>query len=162
MKAAMMMRNMLRMLYQLIILIKKYGIFLLHCKWNYIDYILHQLFLYLNYYNRLLIYSAIVLPYKLAFVDEDSTDQKAFDTSTDCIFFIDMVLSFFSAYYDSDENLVKNLKKIAINYLKSWFIVDIGSCVPLSFVSFQSVKDFTGILRVTKIPKLYRLVKLTK
>ena len=81
---------------------------------------------------------------------------------TDCIFFIDLVLSFFSAYYDSDENLVKNLKKIAINYLKSWFVIDIGSCVPLSFVNFNSVKDFTGILRVTKIPKLYRLVKLTK
>jgi len=49
-----------------------------------------------------------------------------------------------------------------MNYLTSWFIIDLGSCIPLSFVDFGSVKDFTGILRVSKIPKLYRLVKLTK
>lgn len=76
-----------------------------------------------------------------------------------------MLLSFFSAYYDSDENLVKNIKKIAINYLKTWFVIDFFSCIPLSFVDFganANIKDFTGILRVTKIPKLYRLVKLTK
>jgi len=57
------------------------------------------------------------LPYKLAFIEEDSFDQKVFDTITDCIFFIDLILSFISAYYDSDENYIKNRKVSFLNNL---------------------------------------------
>ncbi len=67
---------------------------------------------------RLLIYSAIVLPFKLAFVDVDTYDQKLWDTITDGIFFVDLILSFFSAYYDSDENLIKN-RKVNLSFILS-------------------------------------------
>jgi len=82
------------------------------------------------YYNNysLLIYSAIVLPYKLAFVDEDDEAQKIWDTMTDGIFFIDLVLSFFSAYYDGDENLIKSLK--VMNMINIISIIDF-SCLLL-------------------------------
>jgi len=49
----------------------------------------------------------------------------------ECIFILDFILQFIRAYYDFDENLIKNNKKIIINYLNSWFIVDLICILPL-------------------------------
>ena len=79
----------------------------------------------------------------------------------DILLGIDIVLTFFSAYTDDEENLVKNHKKIIKKYLKSWFIVDIISVLPISYI-FNASGRFSGLTKISKLPKLYRLVKLTK
>ena len=47
------------------------------------------------------------------------------------IFIIDFFLQFFRAYYDFDENLIKNTKKIIINYINSWFLLDLICIIPV-------------------------------
>ena len=47
------------------------------------------------------------------------------------IFIIDFFVQFVRAYYDFDENLIKNNKKIIINYLNSWFFYDLICIIPI-------------------------------
>ena len=107
----------------------------------------------------LILYSAIITPYEIAF--SDNSKVSWFEVLIDILLGIDIVLTFFSAYTDDEENLVKNHKKIIKKYLKSWFIVDIISVLAVSYI-FNASGRFSGLTKISKLPKLYRLVKLTK
>ena len=65
----------------------------------------------------LLIYSAIVTPYRIAFIDVDSTFYDYFDLFIDFCFFIDLITNFFTAYINRDENVIKNRKVKYINLI---------------------------------------------
>ena len=54
------------------------------------------------------------------------------------IFFIDFLVQFVRAYYDFDENLITNKKKILIRYLGTWFLVDLITVIP----TFMIIKFF--------------------
>ena len=84
------------------------------------------------YKIRIILYTSIVLPYKIAFNDEDTS--SVLDILLDVILFIDIILCFFSAYIDSEENVIKKHKKIIITYLKGWFIIDSVSIFPISYI----------------------------
>ena len=106
----------------------------------------------------LILYSAIITPYEIAF--SESNQSSWFEILIDIFLAIDIVLTFFSAYTDEEENLVKNHKKIIKKYLKSWFIIDIISVFPINNL-FKNGK-YSGLTKISKLPKLYRLIKLTK
>ena len=61
----------------------------------------------------LLLFTAIVTPYRIAFTDSDDTPWLVIDNMTDCMFFIDSMLQFFTAYQNSDEDLIYDRKSIA-------------------------------------------------
>ena len=68
----------------------------------------------------MLIFTALVSPYRIAFVDIDSTEWTVIETIIDCIFGIDLLLNFFFAYYDEKDDIVDGRKKIAVDYFKGW------------------------------------------
>eukprot|EP01017_Pseudomicrothorax_dubius_P031564 TRINITY_DN4046_c0_g1_i4.p1 TRINITY_DN4046_c0_g1~~TRINITY_DN4046_c0_g1_i4.p1 ORF type:complete len:587 (+),score=55.26 TRINITY_DN4046_c0_g1_i4:51-1811(+) len=78
-----------------------------------------------------ILYAATFLPYQLAF----HGDKDHFWTVTlvRALYAFDMVISFFVAYFDERLLLVINKKKIARNYLKSWFFLDLFTIVPFEF-----------------------------
>lgn len=43
---------------------------------------------------------------------------------------VDLVVNFISAYEDDDNNVEKSLPKIVVNYLKTWFLLDLISTIP--------------------------------
>ena len=107
--------------------------------------------------------SLIALPYKLAFEDSNTNKEDVVDIIVDILLGIDLVLNFFSAYYDSEENLVKSRKKIIIKYLKGWFIIDFISIFPFFLIiNNNKASSITRLSKVSKIPKIYKLLKLTK
>ena len=112
----------------------------------------------------ILIYSAVVLPYRIAFIDIDSTEMLILDFIFDSLFTLDIFLSFFSAYVDNEDNVVKNRKKIVINYLKTRFSIDLISVLPISYITpgQSATQNINQLSRIARIPKIYRLVKLTK
>jgi potassium voltage-gated channel Eag-related subfamily H protein 8 len=57
---------------------------------------------------------------------------KIIDYIIDFNFFCDLVITFFTALMDDENNLNCNLKDIALNYLKGWFIVDFFASIPVS------------------------------
>ena len=52
------------------------------------------------------------------------------NVSVDIVFGIDIIVNFFSAYYDNDFVLFDNCKDIAFNYLFGWFILDLLAITP--------------------------------
>ena len=64
------------------------------------------------YYFSLVIFTAFVTPYRLAFYDTDSLWWQSIDYVIDFLFTVDIVLNFFVAFYrDNDDiTLVDNLK----------------------------------------------------
>ena len=110
-----------------------------------------------------ILYSSICTPYKLAFEDSNTNKEDVVDIIVDILLGIDLVLNFFSAYYDSEENLVKSRKKIIIKYLKGWFIIDFISIFPFYLIiNNNKASSITRLSKVSKIPKIYKLLKLTK
>jgi hypothetical protein len=65
----------------------------------------------------MLIFTALVSPYRIAFVDVDSTEWTVIETIIDCIFGVDLLLNFFFAYYDDKDDIVDSRKRVAMDYL---------------------------------------------
>ena len=108
---------------------------------------------------RLLLYATTITPFRIAFYEYDSIPWLAVDGFVDFLFLIDLILNFFFAFYDDDEELIYDRRRIAKKYLCSWFIIDLVAIMP--FAQFQS-RDYSSLSRLTRLPRLYRLLKLTK
>ena len=109
----------------------------------------------------LVLYSSVVTPYKIAF-KENNTKEDTSDIIIDLILLIDIILNFFCAYYDKEENLVKNHKQIVIKYLQGWFIIDFISIFPFWLFLNGKSNGLTKFSKMSRIPKVYKLTKLIK
>ena len=54
----------------------------------------------------LLIFTAIWVPYKVAFVDTDPVAMDEFELLIDSLFMLDLIINFISAYEDSDTGMI--------------------------------------------------------
>lgn len=89
----------------------------------------------------LLLYTASYMPYRLSFIDSVTLQNIIFDSSIDLLFICDIIIHFFSAYEDPKIGLVTNLKKIALQYLFSWFLFDIFSCLPMQLLEIGNLSS---------------------
>jgi hypothetical protein len=109
-----------------------------------------------------LIFSSLTIPYRVAFVDSDTTSWKIVNSIVDGCFFIDILVIFNSAYYNEDYELIESRKKIAIKYLKSWFMIDLISILPVEYMLRIDSLKYNELLRIVRIGRMYKLVKLTR
>lgn len=59
-----------------------------------------------------------MLPYQIAFIDDDINMEESFlDIVFNVCLGIDIILNFFSAYLDNEENVVKNRKVNFLSYI---------------------------------------------
>ena len=77
------------------------------------------------------------------------------------MFFIDLVVNFFTAYFDKNDILIVNRRKIFIHYVTGWFLLDFFACFPFQHLAGTD-GDYNSLLRVLRIQRLYRVVKLAK
>ena len=87
------------------------------------------------------------------------------DIAIDFLFEVDLVMNFFTAYEDENGELIISRIKIAKAYLKSWFLLDLMSSVPISLILSFTDTDSTNvmnirILKLSRLPRLYRLLRL--
>lgn len=80
------------------------------------------------------------------------------DSIIDFLFLIDIIVNFFSAYYNEKYILIDKRTQIACNYIKGWFIVDVVSILPFNLIS--GGQNYGKLVRLTKLNRLYKLVKL--
>ena len=89
-------------------------------------------------------YTAIMVPYNVAFKNKTSEDVSllVLDSIVDVIFFIDIVLNFHTTFVGAGGEVVSDPKVIRKNYLKSWFVIDLLSCLPYDvFNAFDHDED---------------------
>lgn len=115
----------------------------------------------------LLLLTAILTPFKVCFIDFDGYGfWFAVDVVFDILFFFDLIINFFSAYLDAENKIVDDHKKIIINYITGWFIIDFTAVLPITyfydFTENSTALQYNKLLRLMRLPRLYRLVRLLK
>ena len=89
-------------------------------------------------------YTAITVPYNSAFRSKtmDQVPLLVIDSIVDVVFFIDIVLNFHTTFVGASGEVISDPKIIRMNYLKSWFVIDLLSCLPYDvFNAFQDVDE---------------------
>ena len=84
--------------------------------------------------SLLIVSTAIYTPYRLAYIDEETIEWVVLEVVVDTFFFLDIIFTFFSAYYDSTDVLIDRRSKIACNYMRGWFWVDFMAIFPISLI----------------------------
>jgi hyperpolarization activated cyclic nucleotide-gated potassium channel 1 len=117
----------------------------------------------------LLIYTATLMPYRIAFEEQIFFDGfTIFEITMDFLFFIDVILNLFSSFPKANGDIETRLSKIAIPYLRTWFIMDLLGSFPFSFVQYltwgATEGDQTGransFARVARLPRLYKIFNI--
>jgi hypothetical protein len=111
-----------------------------------------------------LLYTAIVTPYEVSFVQgtyEELIVLFWFNRIIDALFVVDMFLQFFLMYRAPKSKgsiMVKSHKRVILHYLQGWFVIDVASILP-----FDSMFAGTGgNLKMIRMVRLLRLLKLMR
>ena len=117
----------------------------------------------------LIVYSVIVVPFRISFNVVSEGIFFWLDTGIDVCFFIDIVASFRTPYLDNDTGgYVLMQCSIALSYLKLWFWIDLVSTVPvdslflIAGVGGQEELRSLRLIRVLRLARLLKLVRLLK
>mmetsp|Transcript_51424 Transcript_51424/g.111931 ORF Transcript_51424/g.111931 Transcript_51424/m.111931 type:complete len:995 (+) Transcript_51424:117-3101(+) len=114
----------------------------------------------------LVLVSVYLVPMQIAF-DFTSTFWVVLGWCFDAAFSLDVVLNFFTTY-DHDGVTVFQFKRIAINYLRSWFVIDVVSVIPIDQLvsggnsSVGRLNKLIRLVRMFKLLRVFRLYRLTK
>lgn len=87
----------------------------------------------------LVIYTAIFTPYVAAFLlNEEPLDNEGpivyIDLIVDVMFIIDIVINFRTTYVNSNDEVVSHPGKIAVHYLRGWFVIDVVAAIPFDLL----------------------------
>ena len=108
----------------------------------------------------LLLWTAIVTPFQICFIDNASMMWFISDLIIDGLFFIDLIMNFFSAYIDYEGKLVTDSKKIIRNYLTGWFVIDIVGILPLQYLG--EMGGYNKMVRFSRVPRLYKVLRVVR
>jgi CRP-like cAMP-binding protein len=117
----------------------------------------------------LIIYSVVSVPFRIGFMIEAEGVAAIIDAVVDCLFAIDILLTFFTGYHDDRSRLITSHRLIGLRYLKGLFIIDFVSTLPVDIL-FELVSPGSSgasarlvrILRLTRLFKLARLFRLKR
>ena len=107
----------------------------------------------------LLMYIAIVLPYRLGF--DDSVLLWSFwfffDLAVDIYFMIDLFVNFRTAIITSDGDILYHPNDVARAYLLGWFPIDFTSCLPLSYLEYMQKDTESSMGNQNRVVRLLRV-----
>jgi hypothetical protein len=116
-----------------------------------------------------LVQTAIVTPVRVAFLDVTKLDigWEIFDVLCDLILCTDIFINFIIIIEDKNGRPIYDMKEIARNYFRTWFVIDFLSGVPMSIIMVIMERTTNKNISVssvlsTKFIKFFRLITLVK
>ncbi|XP_076841921.1 voltage-gated delayed rectifier potassium channel KCNH5 isoform X2 [Brachyhypopomus gauderio] len=105
-------------------------------------------------------YTAIMVPYNVSFkTKQNNVAWLVVDSVVDVIFLVDIVLNFHTTFVGPGGEVISDAKNIRMNYLKTWFVIDLLSCLPYDIINaFENVDE--GISSLFSSLKVVRLLRL--
>ncbi|KAJ8384779.1 hypothetical protein AAFF_G00198650 [Aldrovandia affinis] len=105
-------------------------------------------------------YTAIMVPYNVSFkTKQNNVTWLVVDSIVDVIFLVDIVLNFHTTFVGPAGEVISDPKLIRMNYLKTWFVIDLLSCLPYDVINaFENVDE--GISSLFSSLKVVRLLRL--
>jgi hyperpolarization activated cyclic nucleotide-gated potassium channel 2 len=114
------------------------------------------------YVILLLLYAAIIVPYRVCLVESSSFAMFCVDLFIDASFSIDIVLTFFTAIKIKDL-IVTSRAQIAKSYFKGWFFIDLITTIPFQLLEgAEDEAQNSKALRLARLPRLYRLIRILR
>uniref|UniRef100_W5KXP9 Hyperpolarization activated cyclic nucleotide gated potassium and sodium channel 2 n=1 Tax=Astyanax mexicanus TaxID=7994 RepID=W5KXP9_ASTMX len=116
----------------------------------------------------------IIIPVGITFFkDETTTPWIIFNVVSDTFFLMDLVLNFRTGIvYEDNTEIILDPKQIKKKYLRTWFVVDFISSIPVDYIFLIVEKGIDSevyktaralrIVRFTKILSLLRLLRLSR
>uniref|UniRef100_A0A672ZRY8 Ion transport domain-containing protein n=1 Tax=Sphaeramia orbicularis TaxID=375764 RepID=A0A672ZRY8_9TELE len=90
-----------------------------------------------------------------------TTTWLVFNVASDTIFLVDLVMNFRTGIVNEESSeIILDPKVIKMNYLKSWFVVDFLSSIPVDYIFLIVEKGFDS--EVYKTARALRIVRFTK
>lgn len=112
----------------------------------------------------LMVYSAFILPYRVCFEEDADTEWMGIDLATDCLFFVDILVTFNSAVLLSDDTLITTRTTIGKLYIRSLFVFDLAGCLPFSLLDLVNAtvttSKYNTLLRLLRLPRLFRVTRI--
>lgn len=120
-----------------------------------------------------LLFTALVTPYEVAFLETSMNGMFAVNRFVDFIFIIDMVINFNLIYLDNDGRPIKAKRLIAKHYLGSWFPLDFITVLPYDSLALMPTGDEGGgqaaatsghaqIFRLFRVLRLLKLLRMSR
>ncbi|XP_050673584.1 potassium voltage-gated channel unc-103 isoform X3 [Leptidea sinapis] len=129
----------------------------------------------------LVIYTAIFTPYVAAFqLNEPDFDKRSrafgqdpiviIDMIVDVTFIIDILINFRTTYVNAADEVESDPGKIAMHYLRGWFLIDLVAAIPFDLLLFGTDTDEQGLesdetttlIGLLKTARLLRLVRVAR
>jgi len=122
----------------------------------------------------LMVGNLILIPVGITFFkDENTPPWIVFNVVSDTFFLMDLVLNFRTGIVKEDNTeIILDPHQIKIKYLKTWFVVDFISSIPVDYIflivetridsDFYKTARALRIVRFTKILSLLRLLRLSR
>ena len=114
----------------------------------------------------MLCYVALVVPFRISFdvLPELWSGVWWLELMVDVYFIFDVVLNFFAAYDDEEEpgKIVVERSRIRSRYLRSWFLMDLISVIPLNYYQQMVSSGGADTASKTKLFKILRMIRLAK
>lgn len=138
----------------------------------------------------LVIYTAIVTPYVASFIPtrdvtlDEKRDKLNRDPETgrdtgpvtvysdplvivdyivDIMFIIDIFINFRTTFVDENDEVVSHPCRIAVHYLKTWFIIDLVAAIPFELlIMIGNTIESTTLIGLFKTARLLRLVRVAR
>ncbi|MEQ2173238.1 Potassium voltage-gated channel subfamily H member 5 [Goodea atripinnis] len=96
-------------------------------------------------------YTAIMVPYNVSFkTKQNNIVWLVLDSVVDVIFLVDIVLNFHTTFVGPGGEVISDPKLIRMNYLKTWFVIDLLSCLP-----YDIINAFENVDEVRSSPSLF-------
>lgn len=117
-------------------------------------------------------YTAFMVPFNIAFRQRDQLPSSArgidyvilLDSIVDVIFFADILLNFHTTFVGSVGEVVIDPQAIRKNYFKSWFLIDLLSCLPydIFYMFKQDDERIASLFSALKVVRLLRLGRVAR
>ncbi|NXN43901.1 KCNH1 protein, partial [Rhinoptilus africanus] len=98
-------------------------------------------------------YTAILVPYNVSFkTKQNNVAWLVVDSIVDVIFLVDIVLNFHTTFVGPAGEVISDPKLIRMNYLKTWFVIDLLSCLPYDVINaFENVDEVSILVPLPPI-----------
>ena len=110
----------------------------------------------------LVLYDLLVLPLRIGFDVNATGFWYGLELFSDCVFGIDILLNFRTAYFKDNNELEVRSKEIAKHYLRTWFFLDLLATVRLDLIIIAAASSDVENQNVLRLPRLVRTLRLIR
>lgn len=109
----------------------------------------------------LFMYTAIIVPFNVAFIMNPSLAMIIIDQIVNALFVMDIFVSILSVYTEGGQ-IVDDYYRIFIHYITGWFVIDFISVFPFDLIQgSRGFGQFARLARVFKLFKIFRILKIS-